>query len=62
MIFLSLTILESTHKASCSDLSASSNKCYDEPLNTILQALFNLQPENLINFDSPIIISSTRSA
>lgn len=62
MIFLSLTIFDKTHKASCNDLSASSNKCYDEPLKTILHALLSLQPENLINLDSPIIISSTKSA
>ena len=51
-------VLTKTHKASCKDLSASSNKWEEDPLKTIEQAWPYLQPENLINLLSPIIISS----
>lgn len=61
MTCLFFTVWTRTQRASWRDLSASSKICWLEPLRTIVQASFLLQPENLITLSSPIRISSIES-
>lgn len=61
MTSLFLIVCTKTQRASWSDLSASSKRCLEEPLKTIVQASFLLHPENLMTLSSPIKIYSIES-
>mmetsp|Transcript_32759 Transcript_32759/g.80704 ORF Transcript_32759/g.80704 Transcript_32759/m.80704 type:complete len:225 (-) Transcript_32759:984-1658(-) len=57
----SLTVLVSTHRASCSERSASHSTWLEAPRSTMVHASPLATPLNLISLSSPIMISCTSS-